>query len=128
MQNGFFKSLLILFFLINSSCQSINYYNFQERNHHGYEEGEIIIASLDDYNIYHHQDEISGVVIDEKEEKESKKWIWIVVTLIAVAGVIAAIAIIDDNDGDGSKEVNGNGNGMDIDEVVDDIVDMDVAF
>ena len=128
MLNWFFKSLLILFFLINSSCQGINYYNLQERNHHGYEEGEIIIASLDDYKIYHHQDEISGVVIDEKEQEEEsgKKWIWVVVTLVAVAGVIASIAIIDDNNGDGSKEVNGNGE--DVDEVVDDVIDMDVAF
>ena len=130
MHNWLFKSLLIFLFLLNSSCQGINYFNYADTGHHGYEDGELIIASLDDFKVYQHQDEISGEVIEKEgaEGKDSRKnWIWIVATIIVVAGAIAAIAIIDDDNGDDGPE-KPNGNGMDTDMDTGDVVDMDVMF
>jgi len=118
-----FKSLLIFLFLISSSCQSLNYSNIQRTYHHSYGDGELIIASLDDYNIYQSQDEISGIVIDKDESKKSKKkWLWVVLTIILVAVTITTIAIIDDDNGEGSNKPGGSG--MD----TDDVIDTDVVF
>ena len=121
MYTKFFNSLIIFLFLFFSSCQGINYSYTQGTHHHSYGNSDLIIASLDDYNIYH--DEITGEVIDEEERKKSdKKWLWFFLTIILVAVTITAIAIIDDDNGGDSKKTNGNG----ID--TDDVIDADVVF
>ena len=116
-----FNSVLILLFFICSSCQGLNFSNINGTPHHSYGENSIIVASLEDNNIYH--DEISGVVIDKKETKKSKrKWLWVAVTIILVVVTITAITIIDDDNGGDSG--NKGDNGIE----TDDITDFDVNF
>ena len=115
------RSLSIFLFLVSSSCQGINYSSIHGTYHHSYGNSDLILASLDDYGIYH--DELTGEVIDEEESRKSKKtWLWVVLTIVLVAVTITAIAIIDDDNGDGSGRTNGNGSNT------DDVMDGDVVF
>ena len=118
-----FNSLLILLFIICSSCQSIKYSYIQETHNYSNENSnsDLIIASLDDYNIYY--DVIEGEVIDKEERKKSeKKWLLAALTIILVVVTVSVIAIINDDNGEGSKKTNGNG--MD----TDDVIDTDFVF
>ena len=116
-----FNSLLILLFIICSSCQSIKYSYIQETHNYSNGNSDLIIASLDDYNIYY--DVIEGEVIDKEERKKSeKKWLLAALTIILVVVTVSVIAIINDDNGGDSNKTNGNGMNT------DDVIDMDVVF